>query len=344
MSFVHTKWQYAIIAIPLLLPLTKLVAQDAPGTKYSQAGKVLATIDKHGHFYQVATDDKIYLLMCTKVRALQIGMPECKVGDKPIAVGDSINFRLDGDFVYMNPVSGDTEQKLRILTTELKVMPAPPSAAAPAQATAAKDNKSTPAESAVVIGTGMHVKGQHGLGWSMTPGPVHAATPSIPAPAITTASASTPVIANGPLLATPVTGGAPVLVMPTAPTTGGVVTGIPVTGGAPITAVPAAPVVGMPVAGAPAGGMMIGGGGGAPVWVHVLRIRTAGRIYQLECSKKPCSIGTTEIGLGDTLTVHTDKKHAYVSASGDAQTSSPEQEYKVLEVTDANSPADSKPE
>lgn len=304
-------------------------ADDKSATSYNETGNVLATIDKHGHFYQVSTDGRIYLLMCTKVKSIQFGQPECKIGDKPIAKGDTVHFRIDGDWAYMPPISEGTEEKLRILTTELKVTPPIPPAVATAPAAPAKDSKISAAETAVVIGTGVHVKGQHGVGWGTTQNrPLIAtgvATPGMP---------SGPVMPTGPVMAVPVTGGPPVPVIATAPVNGGVITGVPVTGGAPITAIPVGPVAGVPVGGAPTGGgTVMVGGGGAPQWVHVLRIQTAGKIYQLECSSKPCAVGGKEVGLGDTLTVRTDKKHAYVST--DAQAAGPEQEYKLLEVTDA---------
>ena len=340
-------------ALAVILLSAFAVADDTTPSTYTEAGTVLASIDKHGHFYQVSTDSKVYLFLCTKVKSIQFGSPECKILGKPIAQGDTVHFRIDGDWAYMPPASEGIEEKLRILTTELKVIPPLPTgtmppAKTPEPATSAKDNKTSASEPAVTIGTGVHVKGQHGLGWSTTPGAVHPAIPSTSMPGITTASASTPVVATGPVMATPVTGGAPVLVTPTAPSTGGVVTGVPVTGGAPITAVPVAPVTGVPmagapVAGAPGGGMMIGGGG-APQWVHVLRIQTAGKIYQLECSGKPCAIANKEIALGDGVTLRADKKHAYLSFSASGQAQSAEQEFKILEVTDIPPAQDPRPQ
>ena len=223
------------------------------------------------------------------------------------------------------------EEKLRILATELKVTP--PLPPAPAYATPATGNApNVTTEGAVVIGTGTHIKGQKGAFWSTTP--------ATGQPVIAGAGPSTPVMASAPVTAIPVTGGAPVLVTPVAPTTGGVVTGIPVTGGPPITAIPTAPVTGVPVGGGPAPGGVVMAGSAPPQWVHILRIQTAGGIYQLECSSKPCSLLTKEIALGDALTLRTDKKHAYLSstASGGA-----EQEYKILNVDLPASTADFKP-
>jgi hypothetical protein len=333
----------------LLLAILALVAfaDDKPAPSYNETGSVLSTIDKHGHFYQVATDSKIYLLMCTKVKSIQFGSPECKIGDKPIAAGDTVHFRIEGDWAYMAPISEGTEEKLRILTTELKnIPPLPPAPAAENE----KNAKTTP-ESGVVIGTGMQVRGQHGVGWSTTPTAINVPTPSAVASPITTASAATPVMPTAPVMATPVTGGPPVPVVAVAPTSGGVVTGVPVTGGAPITAVPVAPVTGVPIggpppmagapAGAPAGGGMVMMGGGAPQWVHVLRIQTAGKIYQLECSTKPCKIANKEIALGDSLSFRVDKKWAYMSVGAQASTpatTDEEQKYRILSVTEVAPP------
>lgn len=303
-------------------------ADDKPAEKYTETATVLSTISKHGHFYQISTDRKVYLLLCTKVKSIQFGEPECKLDGKPIAANDTVHFRQDGDWVYMPPPSGESmEEKLRILAVELKTIPPIPPAPAPPAGNAA----SVASESGVVIGTGTHVKGQKGSFWSTTP--------STARPAIATASPGTPVMATAPVTAVPVTGGPPVTVVPVGPTTGGVVTGVPVTGGAPITGIPTGPVTGVPVGGAPAGGGIVMGGS-APQWVHVLRIQTAGKTYQLECSGKPCSVGNKEIALGDALTVRIDKKHAYLSSG--AAGSAAEQEFKILETTDPGSPTDDK--
>jgi hypothetical protein len=133
------------------------------------------------------------------------------------------------------------------------------------------------------------------------------------------------------------------MVTPVGPTTGGVVTGVPVTGGAPITAIPTGPVTGTPVGGAPAGGHVVMGGG-APQWLHVLRIQTATKVYQLEGSTKPGKLANKEIELGDTITLRTDKKEKHTYLSSDPYDPVAEQEYKILSVTAAPEPtAESKP-
>ena len=306
------------------------LAGDKPANEYKESETVLSITSEHGHFYQVATDGRIFLLLCDKVKSFQFGQPECKVGDKPISTGDTVHFRVDGDWAYMPPVSEGMEQKLRILTVELRVIPK--LEPAPSQTTGQGSNPSN--ERGIVIGSGLHVKGQHGVGWSTSP--ASAASP------VTTASAATPVMPTAPVTAIPVTGGAPVVVMPTGPTTGGVVTGVPVTGGAPLTAIPTAPVTGVPVGGAPAGGGMVVMGRSAPQWVHVLRIQTGGKIYQLECSSKPCMLADKEIALGDTLTLSVDKKSAYLSS--DPPSPKEEQKYKILSVSESGSTPASTPE
>ena len=67
-------------------------ADDKPADRYTETASVLSTISKHGHFYQVATDNRVYLFLCTKVKSIQFGEPECKLDGKPIATGDSVHF------------------------------------------------------------------------------------------------------------------------------------------------------------------------------------------------------------------------------------------------------------
>jgi hypothetical protein len=259
-------------------------AKEKQPNDYPLSGKVLSTSAKGPHSYQLETESKIYLLLCEKVKGLHFGLPECKVGDKPIMTGDTIQFRDDGDWAYVAAAKG-AEDGLRILTVELKVLP-------PAPAPAGKGSGDEPG---MVIGAGMHILGQKKVAWSTDPSSVKAS--SIRGGGYTSA----PAMATGPVMAIPVTGGAPVLVTAVSPV-GGVVTGIPVTGGPPI--------VGVPIGGAAHGGAV---GGGAPPWVHLLRIRAGNTIFSLECSAKPCEIDKKPIVLGDTLTVRAEKKWAYVS-------------------------------
>jgi len=300
-SFVLT---FAVLS--LVLPA---LADDPPATDYNETGTVLSTVDKHGHYYQVATDSLIFLFLCTKVKGFQFGSPECKIGDKPIAKNDVVHFRIEGDWAYMPLASPSTEEKLRIMATELKVTPPLPHAP---PASSDKKSKATP-EPGVIIGTGMQVRGQHGGSWSTVPAaPANSSMPS------------------GPVVAIPVTGGAPVVVTPVSPAAGGVVTGIPVSGGPPI--------VGVPVSGTPTGGAAPGGGvvlgGGAPQWEHIMRVQTATDIYEMECSAKPCKIAGKEVSLGDTVAFRADKKWAYIDEQPSVGFPVPEPErYRTLSVT-----------
>jgi hypothetical protein len=284
-------------------------AKDKQAPDYPLSGKVLSSSSKGAHSYQVETDSRVYLLMCEKVKGFHMGMPECKVDDRPIVAGDTVQFRVDGDWIYM-PAAKGTEEGLRILTTELKVIP-------PLSPKAGESGKvSNPrGERGMVIGAGMHIAGQKQVGWSTDPS-------SVKRPAFNGGST----ISMAPVLAIPVTGGAPVMMMPTAPSGGAFVTGIPATGGAP--------VMGVRVGG-PAGG-----GGGPPPWVHLLRVRAGENIYVLECSVKPCEVDKKQIELGDTLVVRAEKKWAYVSSYPDSGVK--EQRFRILSETEDDTVPDTK--
>ena len=311
-------------------------AKDANPDGYPLSGKVLSSSSKGAHLYQVETDSRVYLLMCEKTRGFHLGLPDCKVDGKPIAAGDTVRFRVDGDWAYM-PVAKGAEDGLRILTTELKVIPPLTSP------TATESGKvATPtAERGMVIGTGWHVQGQKQVAWSTNPSSASPPSfnPIAPAPGIAMGTPSAPVMAIAPVTAIPVTGGAPVLVMPTGPVGGGVVTGIPVTGGAPITAIPTGPVMGVPM-GAPRAGGGVVMGGGAPRWVHLLRVQAGKHIYLLECSGKPCEVDKKQIDLGDPLAIRAEKKWAYLSsASGSG---GKEQRLKILSETEGDATSDAR--
>jgi hypothetical protein len=146
----------ALSAVSLLPASAK--EKDAGG--YPLSGKVLSIVSKRAHFYQVQTDTKVYLLMCEKVKGSHSGLPECKVDDRPIAVGDAVRLREDGDWVYM-PEGKDSEQGLRILTAEFTAIhSSPPASGAGAGAGS---------ERGIVVGTGMHIEGQTRVGWSTDP-------------------------------------------------------------------------------------------------------------------------------------------------------------------------------
>jgi hypothetical protein len=307
-------------------------AKDKDAGNYPLNGKVLASSAKGMHSYQVATNTRVYLLLCEKVPGFHMGLPDCKVGDRPIASGDAVEFRVEGDWAYM-PAAKGGEEELRILTTEMKEMPPLPK---PAVSESGKGVISAN-EQGMVIGTGMHILGQKKVGWSTNP--ALAGQPNVgmvaPAGGIAMATPSAPVIATGPVMAIPATGGAPVMVMPTGPTGGGVVTGIPVTGGAPVIGMATGPVMGIPIGGAPMGAAHAGGavmGGGAPPWVHILRVRVGETIYQLEGSAKPCELDKKPVELGDTLAIRVEKKWAYLSSGSGS--GAKEQKFRILGETE----------
>ena len=68
----------------------------------------------------------------------------------------------------------------------------------------------------------------------------------------------------------------------------------------------------MPGAGGAAGasGMRVGGGGGAPTWLHLLLVQTATHAYELECSTKPCALGGKAIEPGDNVEFQIEKNWA----------------------------------
>jgi hypothetical protein len=279
--------------------LSPLWAKEKPVPEYPLSGKVLASSAKGTHSYQIATDSRIYLMMCMRVSGFHWGMAECKVNDKPIAVGDTIQFRVDGDKAFMPDLKG--EEELRVLTTEFKVIPEL------APAAAGESGKDAGSERAQVIGTGVHIRGQKMVAWSTDPS-------SVKRPSYNGGSAGS----MAPVMAIPVTGGAPVMMMPTMPSSGAFVMGVPATGGAPVM-------------GVRMGGPAMGGGG-PPPWVHILRVRAGESLYVLECPGKACEVDKKQIELGDTVLMRAEKKWAFVSSEGNS--GGKEAKFRILNETE----------
>jgi hypothetical protein len=334
MSRIPRSFSFFIVVLfcVLALCLAPSWAEDKDASNYPLSGKVLSSSAKGAHAYQIATDSRIYLMMCEKVKGFHMGMPECKAGDKPIAAGDAVQFRVDGDWAYM-PAAKGAEEGFRILTTELKVIPPLP----PPPAGDSGKSLSPGDERGMVIGTGMHIRGQRQVGWSTNPASLGRPGfyPAAPAPGMAMATPGAPVMPIGPVLATPVTGGPPVLVMPAGPVSGGIVTGVSTSGGL-VTGIATGPVMGTPIGGPPMGGARAGGaamgGGGPPPWVHLLRIQAGEKIYQLECSVKPCEVDKNPIELGDTLVIRVEKKWAYLSSG--PESAAKEQKLRILSETE----------
>ena len=241
---------------------------------YPETGTVISVDGDHGDVYEVETGGKIYQMACIAARMLQSTPPQCELSGKPIAIKDTVQFRLeqddDEDFAYMS-ASGNKEEKLLILSTELKVLP-------PLPATA----NSLAGESCAVLARGKDLV---------------ESTYSV--------INSSPVTPAGPVLATPVTGGPPVLVTPAGTDTGGVITGMPVTGGPPVTAIPVAPVMGTSSGGTSTVT--------ESEWVPFLRVQTASHVYKLACQSKECWLKDQAPQLGNLLSIRSKNWAAYLS-------------------------------
>lgn len=267
---------------------------------YPETGTVISATTDQGDVYRIETGAKIYQMECIKAGMFQATPPRCEISGKPIAISDTVHFRLEDDTAYI-PASGDHEEKLHILSTELKSLPPLP----------ATTNVSA-GESCAVLGFGMDlVTSQYS---------VKVASPVALSSGTATASGNSPVIPTGPVMAIPVTGGPPVLVNSTGPVTGGMITGMPVTGGAPVTAIPVGPVSGIPIGGPPSDDGVIANANSTTSrtiseseWVPFLRVQTAGQVYKLACASKPCWLKGRAPQLGDLLTIQVQEKVAYLS-------------------------------
>lgn len=294
-----------VLSASCLLSVRPVLAGSAHN--YDRSGKVISVTRDVVPVYRIESEDSIYTMACVRIRLFYLGVPQCDWNGRPIAKGDQVRFRIEGDYAYM-PVKGDEEERLMVEMTEAKLLPPLPSAPAGL-------------EGAVVLGLGVTAETHQ-----------YAALPS-PQPS-TSASSSSSSGSMAPVVAVPATGGAPEVVIPTSPTTGGAVTGVPATGGAPITAIPVAPTAAatssssnISAPSAPSGGTT-----STTQWVHILRVQTASHIYDLACSGRTCALNGTPIQTGDALTVRVEKKWAYVSSAGGSR----EQRFAILSVRDVD--------
>lgn len=131
-----------------LAVLTGAVAEKEPKT-YPESGKVIGigqnehtknhpktgngmgggSYSVYSHTYKIETDTKIYELDCGKTPMFGVTGKECG-GDKPMQIGDVINFRVEKGSALI-PLSNGSEQKLRILNEEAKPEAKPPDAKTP---------------------------------------------------------------------------------------------------------------------------------------------------------------------------------------------------------------------
>ena len=295
------------VCAALLGAVLPVSAQGQP--TYPEEGTVISATVEHGHIYTIETADKILKGLCVSLNPFRQAPPVCDAGGRPMAVNDRVHFRRDGDMAYM-PGNASAEQRLVILSTELKILPALPDTAAMAP------------ESGAVLGLGLEARTSR---YSVSSAP----SPNVPN---TTPASASPRMPAGPVTAIPVTGGPPLQVIPTGPVNNGPVTGVPVTGGPPVTAVPVTPV-----AASQAGSTSGSGVSNSPItaasavegshWIHFVRVQTAAHVYDLACSSKSCSLEHSPLQLGDLLTIRIEKKSAYLSRAGAS-----EQKFEILAV------------
>ncbi|MFP5277670.1 MAG: hypothetical protein ACLGPM_11170 [Acidobacteriota bacterium] len=241
---------------------------------YPESGIVAQITTEDGTVYTIQTADKTYRMQCVWASLFQFTPPLCTIAGRPIAVDDTIHFRVDreGSSIARIAAPGRGEEKLLILSTELTAPPRLPASTGAGGA-----------ESCAVVGNGVERGDVQKMVQSRT-------------------SSSMP---GGPVTAIPVTGGPPVLMTPTGPADGGVVTGVPVTGGAPVTAVPVAPVE----TGSSGPPTMVT----ETTWTPFLRVQTARRIFELACPSRPCWVKDRAPMLGNLLTIRVKNNKAYLA-------------------------------
>ena len=115
----------ASCALALCIPTARALAKSEPKA-YPEEGKVIGTGTSESirATYEVETNSKIYKLECEKVPrpGLKSYTPRECGGSRKIQIGDVIHLRKDKSWVYIqiDENGRGTEQKLRILSEELK--------------------------------------------------------------------------------------------------------------------------------------------------------------------------------------------------------------------------------
>ena len=134
--------------LSLLFVLSQPALAKHPPKSYPESGKVIAsglnehtkshpawggqngspahgggTYSVYSHTYKIETDTKIFELDCGKTAMFHSTGEGCG-GDKKLEIGDAIHFRIEKDSFYI-PLADGSEQKLRILSQELKPEPKP---------------------------------------------------------------------------------------------------------------------------------------------------------------------------------------------------------------------------
>jgi hypothetical protein len=296
---------------------------------YPETGTVISAITDHGDVYKIDTGDKIYQMECGNASARQAIPRQCDIAGKPIAVKDTVHFRIedeeDEDVAYM-PARGNHEERLRIVSTELNVLPPLPATTNPSAG-----------ESCAVLGRGMDlVESQSTFDWPSST--AHTSEPP-------TASGTSTGTSTGPVMAIPATGGPPVLMTTIGSSSGSIVTGVPVTGGPPITAISLAPNSGASIGGTEP---PIDNGIATPSsttsitfneseWVPFLRVQTAGYVYKLACQVKECWLKNRAPLLGNLLTIRIQDGVAHLAWQPPGPKG--EQKFPILSLSKVDKPA-----
>jgi hypothetical protein len=248
-------------------------------------------------------------MACARIKLVLRGAPQCEWNGHPMRGGDQVTFRIEGDDAFI-PVGSDKEERLVVLMTETKLLPPLPDAP-------------KGLEGAVVLGLGYAPEGQSIL------------TPMLPQPSAPAAGTSTSSSGSmTPVVAVPTTGGPPEVVIPTSPANGGVVTGVPATGGPPTTAIPVSPTTSS-AADSPQPSITPMATQPVPQWIHILRVQTADKVYDLACSGRACRFDGQSIQTGDPLVLRVEKKWAYVSSASNSR----EERFAILSVRSLDAPA-----
>jgi hypothetical protein len=124
----------------------KALADKKPKT-YPETGKVVglgttghtrSNSTVYSHTYKVETDTTIFMLDCGKLPLISGTGGECGGEQRKIQLGDVLHFRIEKNNVYISApdstgAAGSEEEKLRIMSQELKPSPAAEKPSTPQQ-------------------------------------------------------------------------------------------------------------------------------------------------------------------------------------------------------------------
>jgi len=277
-----------------------LVAQFKPARTYDQTGTITAVLWK-GRAFQLTTNDRIYVISCTaQPHLFQVELPSCKNSEnKPYAVGGTVHFRVEGGFAYV-PLPKGKEETFEIENADLKTFPSLPPANVNDQSVLQG------VERAIVVSIRAQREGTYSSNTATASSSVSAAPSS----------------STGPVIAAPVTGGPPQVIIPTGSSSGGMVTGVPVSGGPPITGISMSPA---PVsASSSASGDLFPTTSRWPTLTRIVRIQASDKVYDLVCPWNSCVLAGRAMELGDIVSFRKDARWVYFGSD----------QYQILKVMD----------